>query len=113
MSTMVLIVWSKRLFRQNQNELLTLMVEDKDTGWRGLLSEKQGLHQEADILEKYGMDRETDLSELDQHDFSELESLGLKPLHARKLKRLCEAGCSACARHGNVAFLVNCPTTST
>ena len=60
------------------------MVEDtdKDTGWRGLLSEKQGLHQQADILERYGMDSETDLSELDQHDFSELESLG--HLHARK-----------------------------
>ena len=28
----------------------------------------------ADILKEYGMDRETDLSELDQHDFSELKS---------------------------------------
>ena len=35
------------------------MVED--TGWRALL-EKQGLHQAADIFEKYGIDSETDLS---------------------------------------------------
>ena len=34
----------------------------------------KGLYQAADILEKYGICSETDLSELEQDDFSELES---------------------------------------
>jgi hypothetical protein len=58
-------------------------------GWLALL-EKKELHQVADILEKNGIGSETDLSELEQHDFSELESRGL--LHAKNLKRCCEAG---------------------
>ena len=37
------------------------MVEDENTDWRALL-EKWGLHQAADIIEKYGIDSETDLS---------------------------------------------------
>ena len=37
------------------------MVEDRHTGWHALL-EKRGLHQPADILEKNGMDSETDVS---------------------------------------------------
>ncbi len=45
---------------------------ETDTGARALL-EKPGLHQAAHILEEYGICSETDLSELDQHDFSELE----------------------------------------
>ncbi len=57
------------------------------------------MHQVTDILEKYGIGGEADLSELEQHDVSELESLcmqgllhakKLKPLHAKKLKRWCE-----------------------
>ena len=43
----------------------------------GTLLEKEGLHQAADTLKKYGIDSETDLSELDQHDFSELKSVAL------------------------------------
>ena len=42
-----------------------------------MLLEKEGLHQATDILKKYGIDSETDLSELDQHDFSELKSVAL------------------------------------
>ena len=38
--------------------------------------ENKGLLQVADILEKYGIVSQTDLSELDQDIFSELESLG-------------------------------------
>ena len=53
--------------------------------------EKKGLHQAADILEKCGISSETDVSEVEQHDFSELESRGLKPLHSKKLKRWSEA----------------------
>ena len=64
-------------------------VEETDTGVR---SRNQGLHQTVDILEKYGIGSETDLSELEQHDVSELESLCMQGLlHAKKLKRWCEA----------------------
>ena len=45
----------------------------EDKVWNALL-EKKGLHQEADVLEKYGIGSEIDVSELEQHDFSELES---------------------------------------
>jgi hypothetical protein len=41
------------------------MLEEK-AGWRALL-EKEGLHQAAHILEKYGIDSQTDLSQLEQH----------------------------------------------
>jgi hypothetical protein len=41
-----------------------------------VLREKKRLHQAADILEKHGIGSETDVSELEQHDFSELESRG-------------------------------------
>jgi len=34
---------------------------------------------------------ETDLSVLDQDDFSKLSSRGMKPLHAKKLECWCEA----------------------
>lgn len=60
-----------------------------DRGWHALL-EKKELHQVEDILEKNGIGSETDVSELQQHDFSDLESRGL--LHAQNLKRWCEAG---------------------
>ena len=68
------------------------MVEDKDTDWRALL-ENKGLHQEADILEKDWIVCETDVSELEQDYFSELESLGLKRLDAQQLKRFCHKLC--------------------
>ena len=58
-------------------------------GWHALL-EKKELHQAADILEKNRIGSETDVSELEQHDFSDLESRGL--LHVQNLKRWCEAG---------------------
>ena len=45
----------------------------------------------AEILEHYGIDCETDLSMLDQDDFSKLGSRGMKPLHVKKLERWCEA----------------------
>jgi hypothetical protein len=47
----------------------------------------------AEILENYGIDCETDLSVLDQDDFSKLASRGLKPLHVKKLERWCETVC--------------------
>jgi hypothetical protein len=52
------------------------MVEQRDTRCLTVL-EKKGLHQEADILENYGIAKETDVSGL---DFSKLSSRGLKPL---------------------------------
>ena len=58
------------------------MVEGTDTGWLTVL-EKNGLRLAAEILENYGIDSETDLSVLDQDDFSKLASRGLKP------KKLC------------------------
>jgi hypothetical protein len=56
-----------------------------------------GLHQAADIIEKCGIDSETDLSELEQDDFSELESESLlRAQDAKKLKRWCQScTCSA------------------
>jgi hypothetical protein len=71
-------------------------------GWHALL-EKKELHQVEDILEKNGIGSETDVSELEQHEFSDLESRGL--LHAQNLKRWCEA-------EGKIAFLVNYPSSS-
>ena len=53
--------------------------------------EKNGLRPAAEILEHYGIDCETDLSMLDQDDFSKLASRGMKPLHVKKLERWCEA----------------------
>ena len=52
--------------------------------------EKNGLGPAAAILENYGIDSETDLSVLDQDDFSKLASRGLKPLHVKKLDRWCD-----------------------
>ena len=56
------------------------MVEGTDTGWLAVL-EKNGLGPEAEILESYGIDSETDLLMLDQDDFSKLASRGLNPLY--------------------------------
>ena len=42
------------------------------------------------MLENYGICSETDVSELNEDDFSKLESLGLKPLEVKKLIRWCE-----------------------
>ena len=66
------------------------MQEEKGTGWPELL-QKQGLHQVADILDKYGIGSATDVSELKDHDFIELEVLGLKPFQLNKVKRWCES----------------------
>jgi hypothetical protein len=52
--------------------------------------EKNGLRPVAKILENYGIDCETDVSVLDQDDFSKFASRGLKPLHVKKLERWCE-----------------------
>ena len=66
------------------------MQEEKGTGWSELL-QKQGLHQVTDILDKYGIGSATDVSELKDHDFIQLEALGLKPFQLNKVKRWCEA----------------------
>jgi len=57
------------------------MVEGEETGWLTVL-EKKGLHQAADILDKYGINSETDVSVLDRDDFCKLVSGGLRPLEA-------------------------------
>jgi hypothetical protein len=48
----------------------------------------KGLYQAADILEKYRIGSETDVSELEKHDLS---MQGLRATQAKKLKRWCEA----------------------
>ena len=58
------------------------MVQQTDTGWLALL-EKNGLRLVTDIFENYGIDSETDLSVLDQDDFSKLVSRGMKPLYVK------------------------------
>ena len=50
------------------------MVQQTDKGWLTVL-EKNGLRLESDIFENYRIDSETDLSVLDQYDFSKLASL--------------------------------------
>ena len=67
-------------------------MQQTDTGWLTVL-EKNGLRLAAEILENYGIDSETNLSVLNQDDFSKLASRGLKPLHVKKLERWCEAVC--------------------
>ena len=64
-------------------------MQQTDKGWLTVL-EKNGLRLAADIFENYGIDSETDLSVLDQDDFSKLASRGLKPLHVKKLERWCD-----------------------
>ena len=51
------------------------MVEERDKGWLTEL-EKKGMNQTAEILQNYGIDSETDVSVLDQDDFSKLASPG-------------------------------------
>jgi hypothetical protein len=53
------------------------MVEVTQTAWWELLL-KHGLLPVADILQKYGIASVIDVSELEQDDFSVLETLGLK-----------------------------------
>ncbi len=65
-------------------------MEQTDTEWPTVL-EKNGLSLEADIFENYGIDSETDLSVLDQDDFSKLVSRGMKPFHVKKLESWCDA----------------------
>ncbi len=49
------------------------------------LLEKKGLQQAANLLDKYGIGNETDVSGLEQHDFSELESHALACKEAEAL----------------------------
>jgi hypothetical protein len=65
------------------------MVERTIEGWLTVL-EKKGLRQAGDILENYGIESETDLSVLDQHDFNKLVSRVLKPLHVKKIQSWCD-----------------------
>jgi len=58
---------------------LVFNMEETDTAWMAVL-EKKGLHQAAGLLENYGIDSETDVSLLDQGDFRNLVSQGLKPM---------------------------------
>ena len=51
--------------------------------------EKNGLCLAAEILENHGIDSDTDLSVLDQDDFSKLASRGLRVLYAKKLEHWC------------------------
>ena len=46
---------------------------------------EKGLYQEADILEKYGIGSETDVSELERHDLS---MQGLRALASKETKAL-------------------------
>jgi hypothetical protein len=62
------------------------MVEEKDTVWREKLHRHE-LIQEEDILEKYGIDSVTDVSELKKDDFSVLETLRQKSFLLMKIKR--------------------------
>ena len=53
------------------------------------------MHQVTDhssILENYGIGSTTDVSQLEKGDFSELETLGLKPFQLMRLLRWCEEG---------------------
>ncbi len=69
------------------------MVEKTNTGWLTVL-EKKGLRPETDILENYGIGRETDVSLFDPDDLNNLESQGLKPMKRKELERWCEPECS-------------------
>ena len=64
-------------------------MEGEDTGWLSGL-EKKGLHQEAGILENYGIDSETDVSLFDQDDLLNLASQGLKPMQLKKVEVWCD-----------------------
>jgi hypothetical protein len=55
-------------------------VEQTDTRWMTVL-EKRGLLQVAHILQEYGMVSVTEVSDLKQDDFSELECRGVKKSH--------------------------------
>ena len=44
-----------------------------------------------DILDKYGIDSATDVPELKEHDFNQLEARGIKPFQLKKVKRWCES----------------------
>jgi hypothetical protein len=67
------------------------MVEVTHTACRELLH-KHGLLPVADILEKYGIASDIDVSELKQDDFIALEDLGLKPFMLMKTKRWSTSG---------------------
>ena len=67
------------------------MVEEKDTVRREQLHRHE-LIQEEDILEKYGIDSVTDVSELKKDDFRVLETLRLKSFLLMKIKRWSSTG---------------------
>ncbi len=72
---------------------LVFNMEGTDTGWMTVL-EKKGLHQEAGILENYGIDSETDVSLFDQGDLRNLVSQGLRPMQLKKLEHWYETVCA-------------------
>jgi hypothetical protein len=49
------------------------MVEGEETGWLAVI-EKKVQHQAAEILDKYGINSEIDVSVLDRDDFCKLVS---------------------------------------
>ena len=63
-------------------------VEQKDWGWQGLL-EKKKLHHTSHILQNYGTGSATDVSDLEEGHFIELETTGMKPFQLNKLWRWC------------------------
>ena len=51
------------------------MVEQTDTGWLTVF-EKRGILQETLFLQQYGIGSDTEVSELEPDDFSEMETRG-------------------------------------
>ena len=88
----IYIYISNFVFGNSSQKLFETTVVGRDTGCLTVL-ENNGLHQEADILENYGIDSESDVSVLDQDDFSKLSSRGLKPLYVKKLDLWCDTVC--------------------
>ena len=64
-------------------------MDGEDTTWMEVF-EKKGLHQEAGILENYGITCETDVSLLDRDDFFKLVLNVLKSMEGKKLERWCD-----------------------
>ena len=57
------------------------------------VGENVGLLLVTDILEKYGIVSVTDVSDLTEHDFIQLETPGLKLFQLNHVKRWCETSC--------------------
>ena len=56
----------------SSSDLIEMVLKTQGHNHDSRVLEKKELHQEADILENYGIDSETDVSLLDQDGFSEL-----------------------------------------